>query len=40
MAALKEEIDYNVISTNILRNIKIWIKVSELAERLHRKTIT
>ena len=34
------KIDYNVISTDVLRNIKIWIKVSELAERLHRKTIT
>lgn len=30
------KIDYNVISTDVLRNIKIWIKVSELAERLHR----
>ena len=34
------KIDYNVISTDVLRNIKIWIKVSELVERLHRKTIT
>ena len=34
------KIDYHVISTDVLRNIKIWIKVSELAERLHRKTIT
>ena len=33
------KIDYNVISTDVLRNIKIWIKVSELEERLHRKTI-
>ena len=33
------KIDYHVISTDVLRNIKIWIKVSELAERLHRKTI-
>ena len=30
------KIDYNVISTDVLRNIKIWIKLSELAERLHR----
>ena len=30
------KIDYNVISTDVLRNIKIWIKISELAERLHR----
>ena len=30
------KIDYHVISTDVLRNIKIWIKVSELAERLHR----
>ena len=30
------KIDYNVISTDVLRNIKIWIKVSELAERLRR----
>lgn len=29
------KIDYHVISTDVLRNIKIWIKVSELAERLH-----
>ena len=28
------KIDYHVISTDVLRNIKIWIKVSELAERL------
>ena len=34
------KIDYHVISTDVLRNIKIWIKVSELAERLHRKIIT
>ena len=33
------KIDYHVISTDVLRNIKIWIKLSELAERLHRKTI-
>ena len=33
------EIDYHVISTDVLRNIKIWIKISELRERLHRKTI-
>ena len=30
------KIDYNAISTDVLRNIKIWIKLSELAERLHR----
>ncbi len=30
------EIDYHVISTDVLRNIKIWIKLSELTERLHR----
>ena len=30
------KIDYNVISTDVLRNIKIWIKISELRERLHR----
>ena len=30
------EIDYHVISTDVLRNIKIWIKISELRERLHR----
>ena len=30
------KIDYHVISTDVLRNIKIWIKLSELAERLHR----
>ena len=34
------KVNYHVISTDVLRNIKIWIKVSELAERLHRKTIT
>ena len=34
------KIDYHVISTDVLRNIKIWIKISELTERLHRKTIT
>ena len=33
------KIDYHVISTDVLRNIKIWIKVSELTERLRRKTI-
>ena len=33
------KIDYHVISTDVLRNIKIWIKISELTERLHRKTI-
>ena len=33
------KIDYHVISTDVIRNIKIWIKVSELAQRLHRKTI-
>lgn len=30
------KIDYHVISTDVLRNIKIWIKLSELAARLHR----
>ena len=30
------KIDYHVISTDVLRNIKIWIKVSEFAKRLHR----
>ena len=30
------KIDYHVISTDVLRNIKIWIKISELTERLHR----
>ena len=30
------KIDYHVISTDVIRNIKIWIKISELAERLHR----
>ena len=30
------KIDYHVISTDVLRNIKIWIKLSELAERLDR----
>ncbi len=29
------KIDYHVISTDVLRNIKIWIKLSELAARLH-----
>ena len=33
------KIDYHVISTDVIRNIKIWIKVSELSQRLHRKTI-
>ena len=33
------KIDYHVISTDVIRNIKIWIKISELRERLHRKTI-
>ena len=30
------KIDYHAISTDVLRNIKIWIKLSELKERLHR----
>ena len=30
------KIDYHAISTDVLRNIKIWIKISELRERLHR----
>ena len=30
------KIDYHAISTDVLRNIKIWIKISELAQRLHR----
>ena len=30
------KIEYHVISTDVLRNIKIWIKISELRERLHR----
>ena len=30
------KIDYHVISTDVLRNIKIWIKLSELTQRLHR----
>ena len=30
------KIDYHAISTDVLRNIKIWIKISELAARLHR----
>lgn len=30
------KIDYHVISTDVLRNIKIWIKLSELTKRLHR----
>ena len=34
------KVNYHAISTDVLRNIKIWIKVSELAKRLHRKTIT
>ena len=33
------KIDYHAISTDVSRNIKIWIKVSELSQRLHRKTI-
>ena len=28
------KIDYHAISTDVLRNIKIWIKISELAARL------
>ena len=31
-----DKIDYHAISTDVLRNIKIWIKLSELAARLHR----
>ena len=30
------KIDYHAISTDVLRNIKIWIKLSKLAQRLHR----
>lgn len=30
------KIDYHIISTDVIRNIKIWIKISELAKRLHR----
>ena len=30
------KIDYHAISTDVLRNIRIWIKISELTERLHR----
>ena len=30
------KIDYHVISTDVIRSIKIWIKISELTERLHR----
>ena len=30
------KIDYNAISTDVLKNIRIWIKISELTERLHR----
>ena len=30
------KIDYNVISTDVLRSIKIWIKISELTERLRK----
>ena len=30
------KIDYHAISTDVLKNIRIWIKLSELAERLHR----
>lgn len=28
------KIDYHVISTDVIRNIKIWIRISELTERL------
>ncbi len=30
------KIDYHVISTDVLRNIKIWIKLSELAEKIRK----
>ena len=30
------KIDYHAISTDVLRNIKIWIKISELTERLRK----
>ena len=30
------KIDYHLISTDVLRNIKIWIKISELTERLRK----
>ncbi len=30
------KVDYHVISTDVIRNKKIWIKVSELAERLRK----
>ena len=30
------KIDYHAISTDVLKNIRIWIKISELTERLHR----
>jgi hypothetical protein len=33
------KVDYHVISTDVIRNKKILIKVSELSQRLHRKTI-
>ena len=33
------KIDYHVISTDVLRNIKIWIKISKLRERLRKKLI-
>lgn len=29
------KIDYHAISTDVLKNIRIWIKISELAARLH-----
>ena len=30
------KIDYHVISTDVIRSIKIWIKISELTERLRK----
>ena len=30
------KINYHAISTDVLRNIKIWIKLSELAQKIHR----
>ena len=33
------KVDYHVISTDVIRNKKIWIKISELTQRLHRKII-
>lgn len=33
------KVDYHVISTNVFGSARIWIKVSELTERLRRKTI-